>query len=92
MPIEQQIQLCLILLVMSKGAAGVAGAGLVVLAAGLPIIGSIPVGSVALIVGVDCFMSRGRSFTNLIGNAIATLLVAKWENEIDMDQYNKEIK
>ena len=92
MDLDAQIQLCLILLVMSKGAAGVAGAGLVVLAAGLPVIGGIPPGSVALIIGVDCFMSRGRSFTNLIGNAMATLLVAKWENEIDLDQYRKEIQ
>ena len=90
--VAAQIQLCLILLVMSKGAAGVAGAGLVVLAAGLPVIGGIPPGAIALIIGVDCFMSRGRSFTNLIGNAIATILVAKWENEIDMDQYRKEIQ
>jgi aerobic C4-dicarboxylate transport protein len=90
--LSAQIELCLILLVMSKGAAGVAGAGLVVLAAGLPVIGGIPPGSIAFIIGVDCFMSRGRSFTNLIGNAIATILVAKWENEIDMDVYNKELQ
>jgi aerobic C4-dicarboxylate transport protein len=88
--IPAQINLCLLLLVMSKGAAGVAGAGLVVLAAGLPDTGHIPLGSVSIIVGIDCFMSRGRSFTNLIGNAIATILIARWENEIDLEK-SKEI-
>ncbi len=82
--ISQQITLLLVLLLTSKGAAGVTGSGFIVLAATLPTVGHIPVAAIALIFGIDRFMSEGRAITNIIGNAIATIVVAKWENEIDL--------
>jgi aerobic C4-dicarboxylate transport protein len=87
--VVQQISLLLILLLTSKGAAGVTGSGFITLAATLPIVGNIPVASIALILGIDRFMSEGRAITNIIGNAVATIVVAKWENEIDLPQAQK---
>ncbi|MCX6208220.1 MAG: dicarboxylate/amino acid:cation symporter [Bacteroidetes bacterium] len=84
MDIGQQISLLLILLLTSKGAAGVTGSGFITLAATLPAVGHIPVASIALILGIDRFMSEGRALTNIIGNAVATIYVAKWEKEIDL--------
>jgi aerobic C4-dicarboxylate transport protein len=78
-----QITLLLVLLITSKGAAGVTGSGFITLAAVLPIVGTVPVASLALILGIDRFMSEARAITNLIGNAVATVIVAKWEKEID---------
>jgi aerobic C4-dicarboxylate transport protein len=78
-----QIGLLLILLLTSKGAAGIAGAAFVVLAATLAAAGTIPVASVALILGVHRLMSQALTPTNLIGNAVATVLIAKWENALD---------
>lgn len=83
--IGQQITLLLVLLLTSKGAAGVTGSGFIVLAATLPTVGHIPVAAIALIFGIDRFMSEGRALTNIIGNTVATIVVAKWENEIDME-------
>ena len=82
--ISHQISLLLVLLLTSKGAAGVTGSGFITLAAVLPLSGGIPVAAIALILGIDRFMSEGRAITNIIGNAIATVVVAKSENEIDM--------
>jgi aerobic C4-dicarboxylate transport protein len=82
--ISHQVTLLLVLLLTSKGAAGVTGSGFITLAAVLPIAGNIPVASIALILGIDRFMSEGRAITNIIGNAIATVVVGKSENEIDM--------
>lgn len=84
--IGQQITLLLVLLLTSKGAAGVTGSGFIVLAATLPTVGHIPVAAIALIFGIDKFMSEGRALTNIIGNSVATIVVAKWEKEIDMDK------
>jgi aerobic C4-dicarboxylate transport protein len=84
MDITQQISLLLVLLLTSKGAAGVTGSGFITLAATLPTVGHIPVAAIALILGVDRFMSEGRALTNIIGNAVATVVVAKWEKEIDL--------
>jgi aerobic C4-dicarboxylate transport protein len=81
--IEEQIGLLLILLLTSKGAAGIAGAAFVVLAATLSAHGSIPVASVALVLGIHRLMSQGLTPTNLVGNAVATIVVAKWENALD---------
>ena len=78
-----QISLLLVLLITSKGAAGVTGSGFITLAAVLPVVGTVPVASLALILGIDRFMSEARAITNLIGNAVATVVVAKWEKEID---------
>lgn len=85
MDISHQISLLLVLLLTSKGAAGVTGSGFITLAATLPAVGHIPVAAITLILGIDRFMSEGRALTNLIGNAVATVVVAKWEKEIDMD-------
>lgn len=79
----QQFQLLAVLLLTSKGAAGVTGAGFVTLAATLASMGTIPVAGITLLLGVDRFMSEMRSLTNLAGNAVATIVVAKWEKEFD---------
>jgi aerobic C4-dicarboxylate transport protein len=93
--IEQQLGLLAVLLLASKGAAGVAGAAFVVLAATLASVGSIPVESVALILGVHRLLSEGLTPTNLIGNGVATIVVAKWENALDENRLkqvlNREI-
>lgn len=82
--LPQQISLLFILMLTSKGAAGVTGSGFITLAATLPATGHIPVAGLALILGIDRFMSEARALTNIIGNAVATLFVAKWEKELDM--------
>jgi aerobic C4-dicarboxylate transport protein len=79
----QQLGIIGILLLTSKGAAGVTGSGFIVLAATLASVGSIPVASIALILGVDRFMSEARALTNLIGNGVATIVVSKWEDAVD---------
>ncbi len=86
--IGQQITLLLILLLTSKGAAGIAGAAFVVLAATLASVHTIPVESVALVLGIHRLMSEGLTPVNLIGNAVATVVVAKWENALDEDMLN----
>jgi aerobic C4-dicarboxylate transport protein len=84
MDISHQITLLLVLLLASKGAAGVTGSGFITLAAVLPVSGNIPVAAITLILGIDRFMSEGRAITNIIGNTIATLVIAKSEKEVDM--------
>jgi aerobic C4-dicarboxylate transport protein len=86
--VSHQISLLLILLLTSKGAAGVTGSGFITLAATLPLVGNIPVAAIAIILGVDRFMSEGRAITNIIGNAVATIVVAKWEKEVDLQKAN----
>jgi aerobic C4-dicarboxylate transport protein len=83
MDLSQQITLLLILLLTSKGAAGVTGSGFIVLAATLSAVGTVPVAGLALILGIDRFMSEARALTNFIGNSVATLVVAKWCNALD---------
>jgi aerobic C4-dicarboxylate transport protein len=83
MNLTQQLSLLLVLLLTSKGAAGVTGSGFITLAATLPMTGIIPVAGLTLIFGIDRFMSEARALTNLIGNATATVVVASWENEFD---------
>ncbi len=92
MDIWQQLSLLLVLLLTSKGAAGVTGSGFITLAATLPVVGNIPVASIALILGIDRFMSEGRAITNFIGNAVATVFIAKWEKEIDMETYDAVVE
>ncbi|PWB32875.1 C4-dicarboxylate transporter DctA [Pseudomonas sp. SDI] len=91
MDISHQITLLLVLLVASKGAAGVTGSGFIVLAATLSAVGHLPVAGLALILGIDRFMSEARALTNLIGNAVATVVVAKWVNELDNDTLQAEL-
>ena len=83
MDLTQQITLLLVLLLTSKGAAGVTGSGFIVLAATLSAVGHVPVAALALILGIDRFMSEARALTNLIGNGVATIVVAKWTNDLD---------
>jgi aerobic C4-dicarboxylate transport protein len=87
--LAQQIGLLVILLVTSKGAAGIAGAAFVVLAATLAATGTIPVASVALVLGIHRLMSQGLTPTNLVGNAVATIVIARWENALDQDRMKK---
>ncbi|WP_462401948.1 dicarboxylate/amino acid:cation symporter [Pseudomonas sp. Marseille-QA0332] len=91
MDITHQITLLLVLLVASKGAAGVTGSGFIVLAATLSAVGHLPVAGLALILGIDRFMSEARALTNLIGNAVATVVVAKWVKEMDNDTLQAEL-
>lgn len=91
MDITHQITLLLVLLVASKGAAGVTGSGFIVLAATLSAVGHLPVAGLALILGIDRFMSEARALTNLIGNAVATVVVAKWVKELDEDKLHTEL-
>ena len=81
-----QLTLLAVLLLTSKGAAGVTGSGFIVLAATLSAVGSVPVAGVALILGVDRFMSEARSLTNLVGNGVATVVVGKWCRQVDEDR------
>jgi aerobic C4-dicarboxylate transport protein len=89
--IWHQIGLLLILLLTSKGAAGVAGAAFVVLAATLGAESSIPVASVALVLGIHRLMSQGLTPTNLLGNAVATIVMAKWEGALDETRLHREL-
>lgn len=82
----QELTLLGVLLLTSKGAAGVTGSGFITLAATLSVIPTIPVAGLALILGIDRFMSEARALTNLIGNGVATVVAAKWENELDMQK------
>ncbi len=79
----QQVLLLGVAMLSSKGAAGVTGAGFITLAATLSIVPSLPVAGMALILGVDRFMSECRSLTNFIGNAVATVVVSRWEGKLD---------
>jgi aerobic C4-dicarboxylate transport protein len=81
-----ELSLLLVLLLTSKGAAGVAGSGFITLAATLSSTGSIPVAGLTLLLGVDRFMSEARALTNFVGNAVATLVVARWENQLDLER------
>ncbi|AMM52398.1 C4-dicarboxylate transporter [Rufibacter sp. DG15C] len=92
MGLQQQITLILVLMLTSKGAACVTGSGFITLAATLPAVGGIPVAGLALILGIDRFMSEARALTNLVGNAVATIFVAKWEKELDVLQARKFLK
>ena len=81
-----EVRLLLVLLLTSKGAAGVTGSGFVTLAATLSTTGSVPVAGLTLLLGIDRFMSEARALTNIVGNAVATIVVARWEKELDLDE------
>ena len=85
--IGQQLLLLGVAMLSSKGAAGVTGAGFITLAATLSIVPDVPVAGMALILGVDRFMSECRSLTNFIGNAVATVVVSRWEGKLDREQF-----
>jgi aerobic C4-dicarboxylate transport protein len=88
----QQLGVLAVLLLTSKGAAGVTGSGFIVLAATLSSSGTIPVASIALILGVDRFMSEARALTNLVGNGVATVVVSRWEGALDADRMRAKLR
>lgn len=92
MDFGQQMFLLLVLTVTSNGAAGVTGSGFIILIASLSVMGDIDVRAVAIIFGIDRFMSEARALTNLIGNVAAGLVVAKWERELDTEKLKSELK
>ena len=81
--LTQQLTILGVAMLTSKGASGVTGAGFITLAATLAVIPSIPVAGLALILGIDRFMSEARALTNFIGNGVATVVVSNWEKELD---------
>lgn len=92
MDIIHQVTLLVVLLLSSKGAAGVTGSGFIVLAATLSAVGHLPVAGLALILGIDRFMSEARALTNLVGNGVATIVVAKWCDQLDEKQLKAALK
>ncbi len=91
MTLTQQLTLLAVLLLTSKGAAGITGSGFIVLAATLSAVGGVPVAGLALILGIDRFMSEARALTNLIGNGVATVVVGKWTKDLDVETLNREL-
>ena len=90
--IGQQITILLVAMVSSKGAAGVTGAGFITLAATLSVVPALPVAGMALILGIDRFMSECRALTNLVGNACAAIVVARWDGALDKEQLDATLK
>lgn len=90
--LEQIGGLLLVAMLTSKGATGVVSAGFIALAATLAVVPEVPIATLALLVGVDRFMSECRSIVNLIGNGVATLVVARWDNQLDRDALNAELQ
>lgn len=88
----QQLTIVAVLLLTSKGAAAVTGGGFIVLAATLSTIPGIPVAALAIIFGIDRFMSTGRALTNLVGNGVAAIVVSRWENELDTETLKRELE
>jgi aerobic C4-dicarboxylate transport protein len=84
----QELRILAIAMITSKGASGVTGAGFVTLAATLAIVPDIPIGSLAILVGIDKFMSECRALTNLVGNGVATIVISRWERELDVAKLN----
>jgi aerobic C4-dicarboxylate transport protein len=81
--LTQELTILLVAMLTSKGASGITGAGFITLAATLAVVPTIPVAGMALILGIDRFMSEARALTNFVGNGVATVVVSKWENELD---------
>ncbi|MBY0381859.1 MAG: dicarboxylate/amino acid:cation symporter [Xanthobacteraceae bacterium] len=90
--IGQELTVLAVAMLTSKGASGVTGAGFVTLAATLSIIPDIPISALAIIIGIDKFMSECRALTNLVGNGVATIVISRWEGELDRDQLQKALE
>ncbi len=86
LPLSSQIVLLLVAMLSSKGAAGVSGAGFITLAATLAVVPEVPIAGMTLILGIDRFMSECRALTNMTGNAVATVVVARWEGQLDKEK------
>src|SRR3569833_1223534 len=89
--IMQELEILAVAMLTSKGASGVTGAGFITLAATLAVVPSLPLVSIALLVGIDRFMSECRALTNLVGNGVATLVIARWEGELDEAVLKREL-
>ncbi|HLQ77940.1 MAG TPA: dicarboxylate/amino acid:cation symporter [Terriglobia bacterium] len=89
--LTQQLSLLGVAMLTSKGASGVTGAGFVTLAATLAVVPSVPAAGLALILGIDRFMSEARSLTNFVGNGVATIVVSRWERELDSEKLRQEL-
>jgi len=87
--IGQELGILVIAMITSKGASGVTGAGFVTLAATLAIVPDIPIQSLAILLGIDKFMSECRALTNLVGNGVATVVISRWEGELDADKLHE---
>jgi aerobic C4-dicarboxylate transport protein len=90
--LRQQVTLLAVAMLTSKGASGVTGAGFITLAATLAVVPSVPVAGLALVLGIDRFMSEARALTNLIGNGVATIVVSRWEHELDRATLTRELR
>src|SRR6185295_1118591 len=91
MTIQQQIGLLLVAMITSKGSSGVTGAGFITLAATLSAVPSIPIQSLAILVGIDRFMSECRALTNIVGNGVATVVISRWERELTAEELRKNL-
>jgi aerobic C4-dicarboxylate transport protein len=89
--IGQQLSLLFVATLTSQGASGVTGAGFITLAATLSVIPTVPVAGLALIFGIDRFMSEARALTNTIGNGVAAIVISRWEKELDTEKLNREL-
>ncbi|MGZ3691242.1 MAG: dicarboxylate/amino acid:cation symporter [Pseudobdellovibrio sp.] len=89
--LSQQLSILIVAMLTSKGASGVTGAGFITLAATLAVVPTIPVAGLALILGIDRFMSEARALTNFLGNGVATIVISRWENELDLQKLNQEL-
>ncbi len=90
--LTQELTLLGVAMLTSKGASGVTGAGFITLAATLAVVPGLPIQALAVLVGVDRFMSECRALTNLVGNGVATLVVARWEKQLDRDRLTSELR
>jgi aerobic C4-dicarboxylate transport protein len=90
--LTQELTILLVAMLTSKGASGITGAGFITLAATLAVVPTIPVAGMTLILGIDKFMSECRALTNIIGNGVATIVVSKWEGELDKERLAAELK
>jgi aerobic C4-dicarboxylate transport protein len=90
--LTQELTILFVAMLTSKGASGITGAGFITLAATLAVVPTIPVAGMTLILGIDKFMSECRALTNIIGNGVATIVVSKWEGELDKERLTAELK
>ena len=90
--LQEQLSILVIAMLTSKGASGVTGAGFITLAATLSVVPKVPVAGLALILGIDRFMSEARALTNIVGNGVATIVIAKWEGELDQAKLQSKLK
>jgi aerobic C4-dicarboxylate transport protein len=89
--LTQQMAILLLAMLTSKGASGVTGAGFITLAATLMVVPTVPVAGLALILGIDRFMSEARALTNIVGNGVATIVIARWEGALDQQLLAAEL-